>query len=557
MRRPVLALTLITVLAAAGCGGTDNAEAPPPKAALNQIDINPVDPDTLRQGGDLNWPVQDFPNQFNELQGDATSGDIPPVTRSIMPTPSWEKPDASFQPNPDYVESFTLVSENPQKVAYKLNRKAHWSDGKPITWEDYKSQWQAVNGRNPAFIPLSTAGYANISDIAKGADEYAFTVTYDPTYADWGSVFQVLYPKSATSNPDEFNKGWIAAPKVTGGPFAVDKIDKTAKTVIVKRDPNWWGYQPRLDRIIFRNLSTTGGTSSIDALANGGLDFSGIAGNLDAYKRAKQIPHVAFRRATLPNLRWIVFNGGGSGPLADKEVRKAVIRGIDVASITKAEVGQLIPDAKPLGNHIFVEGFPGYQDNSKGYGYDPEAAKKRLDELGWKLNGQYREKQGRTLTIRDVVPADNPASDDEAVLVQHQLAQIGVEVKVEQVDPDGYFDEQITPGDFELAHWAQMDAASLITVIPSFDLTQDNVEQNFGHIGSAKINKLLKDAAKELDRDKRNAILNEIDKELWDLGYARPLYRRPSIVAVKDNLANFGNSGLAAIDYTKIGWIQK
>jgi glutathione transport system substrate-binding protein len=558
--RPVrlpLAVAVVAVLTASACGsGSGGGNAPPPAAVgAGTIDINPVDPAQLRDGGELKWGVQEFPAQFNEVQGDATSSDIPPITRSIMPTPSQEEPDATFKADPDYVESYELLGKDPEQIHYKLNRKAHWSDGTPITWADYKSQWQALNGKNAAFVTLSTAGYENISDIARGADDYEFTATFSPRYADWGGVFQVLYPKSMTSDPNEFNKGWADAPKVTGGAFKIGEINATTKTVIVTRDDTWWGDRPKLDRIIFRNLSTTGGTASIDALANGGLDFAGIAGNLDAYKRAQSISGVVFRRATLPNLRWIMFNGSGNSPLADPEVRKAVARGVDVASIAKAEVGQLIPDAKPLGNHIFVEGFPGYQDNSAGYAFDPEAAKKRLDELGWTLDGQFRKKEGKQLTIRDVVPADNKASDEEAILVQHQLAAIGVEVKVDQVDQAGFFDKQLSPGNFEVTHFAQMEANSLINIVSSYTLGSQ-VQQNFGHIGSDKINGLIKDATQELDETKRQQILNEIDKELWSLGYALPLYRRPSIVAAREKLANFGNTGLAAVQYTKIGWMK-
>jgi peptide/nickel transport system substrate-binding protein len=558
VRLPVT-LAVVVALTASACGGKGGSNGagapPPPKVEIGQADINPVDPALLQDGGELKWPVIDFPAQFNELQGDASSGDIPPITRSMMPTPSLEKADGTFRPDPDYVESFELVSKDPQKVHYKLNPKAHWSDGTPITWADYKSQVDATSGKNPAFVVLSTAGYANVSEVTRGADDYDFTLTYSPKYAEWGNLFRALYPKSMTSNPEEFNKGWAAGPKVTGGPFKVQEINQTTKTVIVKRDDSWWGNRPKLDRIIFRNLSTTGGTASMDALANGGLDFSGIAGNLDAFKRAQSLPGVVLRKATLPNLRWIMFNGAGSSPLGDPEVRKAVARGIDVASITKAEVSQLIPDARPLGNHIFVEGFPGYQDNSAGYGFDPEAAKKRLDELGWKLDGQFRKKDGKTLSIRDVVPADNKASDEEAVLVQHQLAAIGVEVKIDTVDSAGFFDKQITPGNFELTHFAQMEANLMTNILSSYVLGSQ-VQQNFGHIGSDKINKLLDQASQELDDSKRLQLLNEVDKELWNLGYALPLYRRPSIVAVRDKLANFGNSGLANDDYTRIGWMK-
>ena len=63
----------------------------------------------------------------------------------------------------------------------------------------------------------------------------------------------------------------------------------------------------------------------------------------------------------------------------------------------------LVDNPTPLGNHIFVAGQEGYQDNSAAVAYDPEKAKAELDALGWKQDGQFRAKDGRQLVIRDVL----------------------------------------------------------------------------------------------------------------------------------------------------------
>ncbi|GDY33198.1 ABC transporter family substrate-binding protein [Gandjariella thermophila] len=542
-----------TLVAGCGTGPSGSPESSGAPQAIGQNDINPVNPSRLADGGELKWPVEDYPAQFNMLHADATNGDIPPVVQSMMPTPVISDAAGTWSPNPAYLEWFQLSSTNPQKVTYRLNRAAHWSDGTPITWDDYRSQWAAVNGRDTSFHVLSTAGYANVVDIARGADDYEFTATFSPTYAEWKNLFQVLYPKSMTGDPDEFNRGWKDAPKLTGGPFTVGRLDPTGKTVTVVRDPGWWGEKPRLDRIVFRYVGS--GQQAVDALANGELDFTGVAADINVYQRARALPGIVLRRATLPNYRTIVFNGSGNSIVADPELRKAIMRGIDRVSIARALAGQLLPDAEPLGNHLYVKGFPGYQDNSAVVSYDPEAARRRLDQLGWRMDGRVRRRGGVELRIRDVVPAGTAASVQEAQMVQKQLREIGVDVQVQTVDSHGFFDQHVVPGDFDITHFAQMGTGSPVTDALSSFTVGPQAQQNYGRIGDDRINRLLNEAAGELDDARRFQLLNQADQELWNLGHSLPLYRRPSIVAVRDRLANFGDVGLASVAYTRIGWL--
>jgi peptide/nickel transport system substrate-binding protein len=242
--------------------------------------------------------------------------------------------------------------------------------------------------------------------------------------------------------------------------------------------------------------------------------------------------------------------------LADPELRKAIMRGIDRRVIARALVGQLLPDAEPLGNHLYVKGFPGYQDNDSVVSYDPDAARRQLDALGWRLDGNVRRRGGAELRVRDVVPAGTAASTQEAQLVQRQLAEIGVDVQIQAVDSHGFFDQHVVPGDFDITHYAQMGTGSPVTDALSAFTIGPQAQQNFGRIGDDRINQLLGQAARELDDAKRELLVNQADQELWNLGHSLPLYRRPSIVAVRDKLANFGNVGLASIPYTRIGWLR-
>lgn len=73
----------------------------------------------------------------------------------------------------------------------------------------------------------------------------------------------------------------------------------------------------------------------------------------------------------------------------------AIGQAIDRKSIAEVAQHGLVADPVPLNNHIFLAGQEGYQDNSPPF--DPDAAARELDALGWKLNGAFREKDGQRL----------------------------------------------------------------------------------------------------------------------------------------------------------------
>lgn len=109
---------------------------------------------------------------------------------------------------------------------------------------------------------------------------------------------------------------------------------------------------------------------------------------------ARNTAGIEIRRA--PGNSWyhFTFNGAPGSILADPALRRAISKGIDRQTIANVTMRGLADDPAPLNNHIYVAGQKGYQDNSAVVAYDPEAAARELDELGWKLNGQFRERTG-------------------------------------------------------------------------------------------------------------------------------------------------------------------
>ncbi len=551
----VTALLAVTALVLAGCGGGGTgADLSGGQAARSGNDINVVDPAQLRDGGDFVWPIDELPPNFNYGQLDGTLAANRDVLGATMPFLFLGDAHGVLQPNPAYLQKAEVTGTNPQVVTYTLNPNARWSDGTTFSWQDFETNWRVGNGTNPAYTVSGTTGTEDISSVARGAGENEVVVTFAKPYGDWKGLFYPLYPKAAYATPQQFNEGWVNKLPITAGPFKLDGIDQTTKTITVSRDPNWWGDKPRLSRIIFQALATD---AQPEAFANGSLSFLDIGPSVSFFQRAQQVPNSTIRIAYGPNYRRIAFNGAPGSILADPALRVAVMKGINRQVITQSQIGPIIPNATPLGNHIYVQGQTGYEDHSQVIAYNPDQARKDLDALGWTLQGNVRVKDGRQLVIRDVIPTRTAVSDAESRLVQQQLGEIGVQVNIEAVPSDNFFPQHVDTGDFDLTHFSLLGTQLPVSSGTGlWTLDPKNVNQNYGRIGDDKINQLLAQANAELDPAKQIQLANEVDQELWNIGHSLQLYQRPDAVAVRNDIANFGAKGFADNDYTKIGFTR-
>ncbi len=350
--------------------------------------------------------------------------------------------------NPDYLASEpTLVTEPKQVVTYNINPKAIWYDGTPITWEDFHWQWRARNGTNKAYQISSSNGYSDIENVARGRDDREVVVTFKNKYADWQAIFYALYPASTNKSPKIFNDGWRARPLTTAGPFKLGSIDQTAKTVTLVRNEKWWGKPAKLDS---HRLSRDRRRRA-DRRARQRRDRH------HGHRPRRQQVLTRAKASRAPRSAWPADRTSGTSRstapapiLQDVKVRQALAMAIDRAAIARAMLGPLGIDPTTLGNHIFMRNQTGYQDNSGDVGkYDPARAAQLLDEAGWKLDGNVRRKDGRTLEINCVIPAAVATSRQESELIQNMLGQIGVKLTINTVPSPDFFEKYVRPGQFD------------------------------------------------------------------------------------------------------------
>src|ERR1700761_3281264 len=505
--RRLAPLALVVILIVSGCS---NGYHDLPQAQAAQVgttsDINPRDPATLRDGGNLRLPLMSFPENFNELNIDGNTSDTGSIVSPTLPGAFITRADGTFKLNTDYFIGAELTGTNPQVVTYTINPKATWTDGSPMTWEDLKSEVDADSGKDKRYLIASRAGFERVASVTRGVDDRQAVVTFSQPYAEWQAMFSSgIEPRSMTSNPDVFNKGQLEAPGPSAGPFIVSTIDRTAQRIVLTRNPRWWGARPRLDSITYLVLDAS---AVIPALQNNAIDAAGVS-TLDDMVIAERTKDIVIRRASSPTWFHFTFNGAPGGIMADERMRLAICKGIDRQAIVDVVQHGLTNHPAPLNNHIYVEGQVGYQNNSAPADYNPDSARRDLDAMGWKLNGAVREKDGKQLTVRDVF-FDAQANRQIAMVAQNSLAQIGVKLVLDPKPGNGFFSQHVSVGDFDITQFGWAGNAFPLSALPQI-YTSDG-DSNFGRIGSPEIDAKIDETLSELDAGKARALANQVDR---------------------------------------------
>ncbi|MFG2847501.1 ABC transporter family substrate-binding protein [Kitasatospora sp. NPDC048296] len=554
-RAAVLAVAVAlaaTACTSGGSGSADNvAKSEPPRQDSQDINAKPLD--QVKDGGEVRFQLDQWITQWNPLQVDGgTYTDTVDMIRAVEPALFGTDASGTFQPNPDYLVEAKVTSTLPQVITYKLNPKAKWSDGKPLSYLDFKADWQTSNGKDPAYNINDPSGYELISAVEQGADPTEVKVTFAQPYADWQNLFRPLIPAAGISTPDDFNKGWLEKIPITAGPFKVGVADKTAQTLSLVPDPAWWGTRAKLDKITFRVMDKS---ASIQAYLNNEIDLAS-ASTAAAYGQLKNAKDTVIRTASPWDEQHISF--GGNGALADQKVRQALGRALDRSALIKIANNGVPVEFKPLGNHIIMPNQTGYQDNSGDWAkFDLAAAKKLLDEAGWRESGSGpRTKDGQSLELHWVLSDGTPQAQlDLATAAAAMWQAAGVKVDLDKVPANDFFAKYVTPGKFDLASWRNTDSFPNSKSLANFRLPiGDNSFQNPSRLGSQEIDDLLKKAAGTVDPVEAAKLYNQADAKIWELGHTVELYQRPVVAAVRKGLANYGAFGLGSIDYSKVGW---
>src|SRR5262249_9794074 len=130
---------------------------------------------------------------------------------------------------------------------------------------------------------------------------------------------------------------------------------------------------------------------------------------------------------------------------SDLRVRRALAHALDRDAILKGL-------AEGLGTQTNSHLHPSlaeYNPNLKRHAYDPDRAKALLEEAGGPVGPDaIRVQDGRRYAVEYTYPA-GPAAERQALLLQRQLREVGIEMKPNPVDGSVFTSNYYKPGRFE------------------------------------------------------------------------------------------------------------
>ena len=555
--RSAKALGAIAMLSAAamlfaGCaaGNTAPSESNSPSAALPTVDWDAADAGDVQDGGTLTLAVGALPVNYNNSEIDGNDVDTNTILAATQGGPLRITTEGASEVNPDYASSVELVSDDPQVVEIKLNPKAVWEDGTPITVADYEATWKALNGSNEAYQVVSTTGWDQIGSVEQGTDEFDVKVTFSSTFADWQSLFGgTVLPAAIANDPTAFNTGFTEKAMPSYGPYAISKIDQTGQVITLTPNPVWWGAKPKLDTILFKVVSQAQQGSSF---ANKEIDALSISANADLYATAKARDDAELQATN--GLTWThVTMNAKEGPLSDVNVRKAVASVVNREQISSAANTPVGVPAVTQGAFIFMNGQKGYQD--KALPHDTAAAEGFMKDAGYTKDGDSWTKDGEALKLTITVPADTATNIQRSEQVQADLGDFGIPVELTTVPAAQYFSDYVIPGNFEMVSFSWQGTPFPISSAEAIFYPLDS-GQNFTGTTDEKLGDLWTKANAELDPAKRIEIANQINEEIWSYVPMFPIAPLPNVWAVKQGLVNYGAAmfGYSPVDWTIVGW---
>jgi len=450
------------------------------------------------------------------------------------------------------------VSADGKTITYKLRDDVKWSDGQPLTAEDYVFTWQmimadknSVNSRDP---------FDKYVDKVEAPDKYTLVVTFKEPYAPWQAkifsnvnstnaipkhVLEPVFQKDGTLDSADWNRN----PTVGVGPFLFKEWQSGSHLIFVA-NPNFWLGKPKVEQFFIKVVPDD--AAQVAAIKAGDADI-GVFISYSDMPDLQKLGTLQLVKVQSGYKESLYFNQSteeetkGHPALQDVNVRKAIIMAIDRDKICKELLyGKTVPAS------TFWEGQPYADPSLKPLPYDIEGAKKLLDDAGWKLGADgIRAKDGVPLKLR-YVTTSREVRQNTQVIVQQMLEEVGIEVELINHSSDVFFNTYetggpIATGQYDMAEWSSNpafpDPDSADWRCGEIPTDENPAGVNWTRVCDKQLEELFDKSTATVDVQARIQVFYQIAKIINQNVYWASVWDDPDYWTVANSLKNVKLSG--------------
>jgi peptide/nickel transport system substrate-binding protein len=320
------------------------------------------------------------------------------------------------------------------------------------------------------------------------------------------------------------------------GPFKFIRYDNSQQICDLEAFPEYWEGAPKLQSIRVRAIADMNAMQA--ELQSGRVDIAPLPTSLspDAVNRLGQDPNLQVKTFNGSNVVVLTMNTS-SAPVDNQKVRQAIAYGIDRQTM----VTNLLKGYGKVANSIIPEESWAYSPGQT-YSFDPAAAKKLLDEAGFRDPDGDGPRMRFDKPIRYGLSGTSIVGRDVSVIVQNQLKEIGVPVEIQTYEGNTLFDE-MRRGNFQIGYsqWVggNQDPIFYKDLFATSEIpTQTRSARNRSRYSNPELDKLLEEAVNTFDRTRAKELYKQIQDIVSRDVPVFPLWYQSNIVIARKNVGN-------------------
>lgn len=518
------------VLLLCGCSAPHRGRAAPPRQGTPPPPAAPVD--------ELSYAVAaPPPTNWNILAAGVDQQALAPVADQVWPSVFTFGPDFNPVLNTSLVVSASPTAGSPQTILYKINPRATWSDGTPVTGSDFVYNWQAQSGSGSAsdvggrpFTASTSSAYAAVRSVTVSpASTDDVTVVLSGPDPDWTALFRHLIPAHIAQHVG-FDSGFTdpVSDLVSDGPYLVASYDRSGVVHLV-RNPSYTGPPAAALELDVHYLPDT--PQLVAAMSAGQISCAEVPEDPADVAAVRASPNVA---VSVGQAAWYVdllFNAA-TGPMSSADSRAAVVRAISASAAVPTALKGVDPQPSAVGNRFLVPGEAGYTANPV-----PPSP------------GGERQSPPTTapVSLRLVVASADPVATTASQAVAGQLGTAGYAVTTAPV------------GDLSKAAPASWDLAVVVrqlTPWPFQAITayKSGQPSNLGRISDAGLDTAV-EAALAAPLSQQKATVDQVDVAAWNAYADYPLASLSEVLACQTDVTGAApNPSPDGPAYDAAGW---